>query len=160
MSVKLNSIVCFQIIIIDGSTKKYSSCVNFYRKSIFIAVSNDLQYNFEAFFKVKQRPKFSYYYSERSYFLFDQQNLLWQALRQYILTWLKGFFTFFYTYIRRKYWIRENFRHLFIIAVVRSYVIFVYMGTILSPQGGKYPSRGRNFLPLVFSERTSQNTQN
>ena len=51
-----------------------------------------------------------------------------------------------------------NYKHLFIIAVVRSCIIFVYMGTIILPQGGGSNPPGRNFLPLVFSEKTPQNT--
>ena len=46
-----------------------------------------------------------------------------------------------------------KFKTLFIIAIVRWCIIFVYMGAILPPQG-------RNFLTLVFLERTFQNTQN
>ena len=34
------------------------------------------------------------------------------------------------------------------------------MGAVLPPQGGEVTPRGNFFLPLVFSERTSQNTQN
>ena len=55
---------------------------------------------------------------------------------------------------------------MFIIAIVRSYVILGVMGVMglimggnTPPVGGSNPPGGRNFLSLVFSEKTPQNTQ-
>ena len=38
--------------------------------------------------------------------------------------------------------------------MVKSCIIFVHMGAILPPQEGSNSLQGRNFLPLLFSERS------
>ena len=58
--------------------------------------------------------------------------------------------------ISQSFW---NSKHLFIIVVVGLYVTFVCMGAIHLHSWGITPQL-RNFLPLLFSERTPQNTQN